>query len=93
MLHLSPTVDYPSRVYSRDPDLHGSSKWATKSHLQNKGYGEEGRIFLGYGMAEGEKSRAYNITTNTQKHLLTVAPTRSGKLLTASMPRCLEHQG
>lgn len=86
-------AQHPSRIYSRDPDLHGSSKWATRAHLHQKGYGENGRIFLGYGMAETGKGRAYGITTNTQKHLLTVAPTRSGKLLTASMPRCLEHQG
>ncbi len=86
-------AQHPSRIYSRDPDLHGSSKWATKNHLHQKGYGEGGRIFLGYGMAEANKGRAYCITTNTQKHLLTVAPTRSGKLLTASMPRCLEHRG
>ncbi|GAB1261483.1 type IV secretory system conjugative DNA transfer family protein [Aurantivibrio plasticivorans] len=86
-------TQHPSRIYSRDPDLHGSSKWATKNHLQQKGYGEGGRIFLGYGMAESNKGRAYCVTTNTQKHLLTVAPTRSGKLLTASMPRCLEHRG
>ena len=48
---------------------------------------------MGYGMSEHAKGRAYQITTSTQKHLLTVAPTRSGKLLTASMPRCLEHLG
>lgn len=86
-------AQHPSRIYSRDPDLHGSSQWATRAHLHQKGYGESGRIFLGYGMAETGNGRAYDITTNTQKHLLTVAPTRSGKLLTASMPRCLEHQG
>lgn len=86
-------AQHPSRIYSRDPDLHGSSQWATRAHLHQKGYGEGGRIFLGYGMAESGNGRAYGITTNTQKHLLTVAPTRSGKLLTASMPRCLEHQG
>ena len=56
-------------------------------------YGVGGSIFLGYGMAEYAKERAYPITTNTKKHLLTVAPTRSGKLLTASLPRCMEHQG
>ena len=83
----------PSRIYSRDPDLHGSSTWATREHLRTKGYGEKGSIFLGYGMAEHNKGRAYPITTNTRKHLLTVAPTRSGKLLAASMPRCLEHKG
>jgi type IV secretion system protein VirD4 len=89
----SQETQHPSRIYSRDPDLHGSSKWANKAHLHQKGYGKAGRIFLGYGMAETVNGRAYPITTNTQKHLLTVAPTRSGKLLTASMPRCIEHQG
>jgi len=83
----------PSRIYSRDPDLYGSSRLATREHLRAKRYGENGNIFLGYGMAEHSKDRAYQITTNTQKHLLTVAPTRSGKLLTASLPRCLEHMG
>lgn len=83
----------PSRIYSRDPDLHGSSRWATQTHLRQKRYDEGGTIFLGYGMAENAKGRAYPITTNTQKHLLTIAPTRSGKLLAASMPRCLEHRG
>lgn len=86
-------LNQPARIYSRDHDLHGSSRLADKMHLKKRGLGENGNIFLGYGMAENKKDRSFAITTNTQKHLLTVAPTRSGKLLTASMPRCLEHQG
>ncbi len=93
MVLRNQNTNQPSRIYSRDPDLYGSSKLATREHLRVKRYGENGNIFLGYGMAEHSKDRAYKITTNTQKHLLTVAPTRSGKLLTASLPRCLEHMG
>ena len=81
------------RIYSRDAYLHGSARWADKPHLSKRHYGEDGRIFLGYGLPEHNKARSFAIATNTQKHLLTIAPTRSGKLLTASMPRCLEHQG
>ncbi|MBT3001098.1 MAG: type IV secretory system conjugative DNA transfer family protein [Candidatus Thiodiazotropha sp. (ex Ctena orbiculata)] len=84
---------YASRIYSRDAHLHGSSRWASRAHLKNRHYGEDGNIFLGYGLPENTKGKSYAITSNTQRHLLTVAPTRSGKLLTASMPRCLEHQG
>ena len=82
-----------ARIYSRDPHLHGSAHWADRAHLKNRHYGETGKIFLGYGLPENAKGRAFPITSNTQRHLLTVAPTRSGKLLTSSMPRCMEHQG
>ncbi len=82
-----------TRIYSRDPGIHGSARWADKAHLKQRHYGENGKIFLGYGFPEHNRAGSYAITSNTQRHLLTVAPTRSGKLLTASMPRCLEHRG
>ena len=82
-----------TRIYSRDPDLHGSARWANKKHLKARHHGENGKIFLGYGFPEHRQAGSFAITSNTQRHLLTVAPTRSGKLLTTSMPRCLEHQG
>ncbi|MEW8693316.1 MAG: type IV secretory system conjugative DNA transfer family protein [Candidatus Thiodiazotropha endolucinida] len=82
-----------ARIYSRDPGLHGSARWADKAHLQSRHYGSGGRIFLGYGLPEHTKACSYPITSNTQRHLLTVAPTRSGKLLTTSAPRCMEHSG
>lgn len=83
----------PQRIYSRDPQLQGSARWADKNHLRKRHYGENGEIFMGYGLPEHNKGRSFSITTNTKKHLLTVAPTRSGKLLAASMPRCMDHQG
>ncbi|GAB6906257.1 conserved hypothetical protein [Desulfosarcina cetonica] len=82
-----------ARIYARDPGLHGSARWADKAHLKRRHYGENGKIFLGYGFPEHRQAASFTITSSTQRHLLTVAPTRSGKLLTASMPRCLEHRG
>lgn len=82
-----------TRIYSRDPGLHGSARWADRNHLNKRHYGENGKIFLGYSFPEHSKARSFAITSNTQRHLLTVAPTRSGKLLTSSMPRSLEHPG
>jgi len=83
----------PERIYSRDPQLQGSAQWADKHHLRKRHYGENGAIFMGYGLPEHNKGRSFLITANTKKHLLTVAPTRSGKLLAASLPRCMDHQG
>ncbi len=83
----------PSRIYSYDPALHGSSQWATRAHLKSRNYGDKGRIFLGYGLPEPGCPHQMILTTNTLRHLLTVAPTRSGKLISATAPRCLEHMG
>ncbi len=82
-----------ARLYSRDPHLHGSARWADRAYLRDRRYGETGRIFLGYGLPEHSKARSFAITSNTQRHILSVAPTRSGKLLTGSVPRCMEHRG
>lgn len=89
----NPDQNQPARIYSRDPDLHGSAQWATPEHLKKRALGENGQIFLGYGQPEHSKARSFAITSNTQRHLLTVAPTRSGKLLTSSAPICMEHPG
>jgi len=90
---MNPQNSLQTRIYSHDPGLYGSARWADKHHLKKRHYGENGNIFLGYGFPEHNKAGSYAITSNTQRHLLTVAPTRSGKLLTATMPRCLEHRG
>jgi len=84
---------YNPRIFARDLALHGSAQWATRDHLRARQYGERGRIFLGYGLPENNKARAFPITTNTHRHLITIAPTRSGKAVSTCVPRCLEHQG
>ncbi|MGH1470837.1 MAG: type IV secretory system conjugative DNA transfer family protein [Cellvibrionaceae bacterium] len=93
MSYLFAPQSNASRIYSRDHFLHGSSRWASRAYLKEKGKIDEGRIFLGYAMAETKNGRALPITTNTEKHLITVAPTRSGKLVTSSAPRCMDHKG
>ncbi len=86
-------MNKPRRIYSRDTQLHGSAEWASRDYLRSRNYGENGNIFLGYGLPENNKEGCYPITTNTQRHLLTAGSTRSGKLLASSVPRCMEHQG
>lgn len=81
------------RIYSRDPFVYGSSQWATKRILAENGYHHSGKLFYGYGMPESTKEGAYPLTSDTEKHILTVAATRSGKALTSSVPACMEHQG
>lgn len=85
--------NFQTRIYSYDPGLHGSACWADKAHLKKHHYGENGKIFLGYGFPEHSGAGSYAITSNTQSHLLTIAKTRSGKAVTSSVPRCLEHPG
>lgn len=80
-------------IYSRDTQLHGSAEWASRAYLRSRNYGEKGDIFLGYGLPENNKESCYPITTSTQRHLLTAGSTRSGKLLAASVPRCMDHKG
>lgn len=83
----------PPRIYSRDTQLHGSAKWATREHLKARHYGENGALFLGYAQNEHKSAKRFQIRANPVRHALTVAPTRSGKLLTTCMPICLEHKG
>lgn len=83
----------PSRIYRADQHVHGSAQWATKTHLKERGYDENGRIFLGYGIPEHNKARSFAITTSTARHGTLLAPTRGGKGISFVVPHCLDHQG
>lgn len=83
----------PSRIYRADPHVHGSAQWASKAHLKERGYGETGRIFLGYGIPEHNKARAFAITTSTASHGTVMAPTRGWKGVCFVVPHCLDHKG
>lgn len=83
----------PPRIYRSDAQLHGSAKWATREHLKKLKYGEDGRIFLGYGVPEHNKQRSFAITTSTARHGTVLGPTRSGKGICFTVPHCLNHQG
>lgn len=90
---MSNNMNTPPRIYSRDPYVHGSAQWANKAHLKTRKYGEDGRIFLGYGLPENNKARSYAITTSTARHGTIIGPTRSGKGVCFTIPHCLNHQG
>ena len=83
----------PARIYARDLHVHGSAQWATREHLHERHHGEDGRIFLGYGVAEHSKDRAFAITTSTSRHGVVIGPTRSGKGICFTIPQCMNHKG
>jgi len=81
------------RIYRSDAHLHGSARWSTRADLNKRHYGEHGRIFLGYGLAERRGKRSFAITTSTARHGTVLGPTRSGKGICFTIPQCLNHQG
>jgi type IV secretion system protein VirD4 len=81
------------RLWSFDPDSHGSARWADSAHLTARGYGPDGRHTLGYLPARDAKGRAVPVTYDGDRHELIVAPTRGGKGVSGAIPRLLEHPG
>ena len=68
----------------------GTAEWATLEHLQEKKLiGKDGYL-LGYFQKDGEK---HPISYTGDRHLLTVAPTRAGKGVSAIIPNLLMHKG
>ncbi len=72
------------------PTTHGSSRWATTADLQEKEvFGKDG-VRLGK-FHDGKEEQA--IAYKGDRHLLTVAPTRSGKGTTQIIPNLLTYEG
>ena len=72
------------------PTTFGSAEWANLEHLQqNKLVGEEG-FALGFYEEEGKR---HPLHYAGDRHLLTVAPTRSGKGVSAIIPNLLTYEG
>lgn len=80
-------------IHEGDPYLYGSAQWASKADLAARGFGTGGRILLGYRPAEAGEQNGYPVTYGGERHLLTVAPTRSGKGVSAIIPALLDHAG
>ncbi len=79
----------PRMPLGRDTTF-GSAEWATLAHLQeNDWIGEEG-FFLGSFDADGQ---AHPLRYTGDRHLLTIAPTRSGKGTSAIIPNLLSYTG
>ncbi len=75
----------------RRPTSYGSAKWATFAYLADKGlFGNEGFLL-------GEFADGYNAIQPLRykgvRHLLTVAPTRSGKGVSSIIPNLLTYPG
>jgi hypothetical protein len=70
--------------------LYGSAEWATLEHLQTHHMVGENGLFLGDFYAAGTISP---LSYSGDRHLLTIAPTRSGKGVSAIIPNLLTYQG
>lgn len=74
----------------KKPTTYGSAEWATLEHLeQNNLIGNEG-FTLGAYLKDGIK---HPLHYQGDRHLLTVAPTRSGKGVSSIIPNLLTYQG
>ena len=65
---------------------YGTARWATKQDLLRSG------LFQATGLVIGRFGKTL-LRTTTDKHLLTLAPTRSGKGVSAIIPNLLTYQG
>lgn len=73
------------------PDTFGSSRWATKDDLRESDlYGTDG---IRIGKAMNEDGQLDWVSYKSDRHLLTVAPTRSGKGTTQIITNLLTYEG
>ncbi len=70
--------------------VHGSARWAEPTDIKNAGYFGDTGIVVGH-VYDDEHVR--EVRYNGDGHLLTVAPTRSGKGTTQIIPEILDHEG
>ncbi|MDD3029384.1 MAG: type IV secretory system conjugative DNA transfer family protein [Alphaproteobacteria bacterium] len=68
----------------------GSAQWATLQHLQENGIIGSDGLLLG---TFASNSETHPLQYEGARHLLTVAPTRSGKGVSSIIPNLLLHQG
>jgi len=77
----------------RRPTSYGSAQWATYSYLADKSmFGRDG-FLLGEFAAAGGKAPVQPLHYTGNRHLLTVAPTRSGKGVSSIIPNLLTYTG
>ena len=72
------------------PTSFGTAKWATEAYLQERGLFEDKGFFLGEFIENGRRNPLHY---DRGRHLLTVAPTRSGKGVASIIPNLLTYQG
>jgi type IV secretion system protein VirD4 len=86
------------RLLADPPPLHGSAAWARPAELAALLKGREAfdtpsSLLLGAYLEDGQADPAGFVHWDRDGHLLTVAPTRSGKALTAIIPNLLRYRG
>ncbi len=86
------------RQLENPPPLYGSARWPTSadltSYLRDRTAFDNPRsILLGTFCDEGRTTPAGYIHWDGDGHLLTIAPTRSGKALTTIIPNLLRYRG
>ncbi|EJT04930.1 type IV secretory system conjugative DNA transfer family protein [Rhizobium sp. CCGE 510] len=86
------------RQLADPPPLYGSARWPTSqtlhSYLRDRNAFDDPRsILLGTFSDEGQPSPAGFVHWDGDGHLLTIAPTRSGKGKTTIIPNLLRYQG
>jgi type IV secretion system protein VirD4 len=78
------------RQEEEPPTSFGTAKWATEAYLRQRGLFEGKGFFLGEFLEEGNRNP---IHYSGARHLLTVAPTRSGKGVASIVPNLLTYEG
>ncbi|WP_313906145.1 type IV secretory system conjugative DNA transfer family protein [Rhizobium leguminosarum] len=86
------------RQISDPPPLYGSARWPTSQDLRpylrdRKAFDDPRSILLGTFSDEGQATPAGFAHWDGDGHLLTIAPTRSGKGKTTIIPNLLRYQG
>ena len=72
------------------PTSFGSAKWATFAYLSSRGLFPKDGFLLGNFLGGGQRA---TLRYDGARHLLTVAPTRSGKGVSSIIPNLLLHAG
>lgn len=78
------------RGFAQPPTTFGSAEWATLPYLEEHGVIGDAGIRLGR-FVDRETTKPLHY--DSDRHLLTIAPTRSGKGVTAIIPNLLTYQG
>ncbi|HEY0329892.1 MAG TPA: type IV secretory system conjugative DNA transfer family protein [Rhodopseudomonas sp.] len=86
------------KLLSHPPPLHGSAAWAAPTDLARFLKGRDGfdtpsSILLGTYLEDGGQAPSGFVHWDGDGHLLTLAPTRSGKSVTTIIPNLLRYRG
>ena len=89
-IRLGAAAALAAREDAERPTSLGSAKWATADYLQERGLFAGKGFFLGE-FLEGDSRNQIHYAGD--RHLLTVAPTRSGKGVASIIPNLLTYEG